>query len=238
MSIVSCSVAEMTPCEPRVVSRGETMSSRDRLKLLGIEFAPLNIPLKRRLETFAVLQWILSVLFMGLTCVALLVALLFTPFYWLTLIYIAWYVYDYSKPEQGGRRFEWVRRWSLWKHYRDFFPISLIKTCDLDPGKNYIFVVHPHGIIGNGTFGNFATDATGFSELFPGIRPMLLTLNLMFMFPLLRDYLMSFGESCKRTFVHVCVHACTYRMLCVVPACLAACQYGLFFPILYSVFVN
>ena len=172
------------------------MSTRGHVKLFGIEFAPLNVPLKRRLQTLAVLQWTLSFFFMGLSCIALLITLLFTRFYWLTLLYGIWYVYDFYQPERGGRRSEWIRRWSVWKHYRDFFPLNLHKTCDLDPGKNYIFLVHPHGIMGMGIFGNFATEATGFSELFPGIRSILLTLKLQFVFPLVRDYIMAVGECC------------------------------------------
>jgi len=99
------------------------MSTRGHVKLFGIEFAPLNVPLKRRLQTLAVLQWTLSFFFMGLSCIALLITLLFTRFYWLTLLYGIWYVYDFYQPERGGRRSEWIRRWSVWKHYRDFFPL-------------------------------------------------------------------------------------------------------------------
>ena len=172
----------------------ETMTANGHTKLLGIEFAPINIPLKRRLETFAVLQWTLSFFLMGVCSIAFLVGLLFTRFYWLTLIYIAWYVYDFDKPQTGGRRWHWVRRWCVWNHYRDYFPIRLIKTSDLDPGRNYIFGYHPHGIMGDGAFGSFATEATGFSELFPGIRPMLLTLRTQFLFPFTREYLMATGN--------------------------------------------
>lgn len=51
---------------------------------------------------------------------------------------------------------------------RDYFPIELIKTADLKPEKNYIFCYHPHGVISLGAISNFATEATGFSEKFPG----------------------------------------------------------------------
>ncbi len=47
--------------------------------------------------------------------------------------------------------------------------MSLIKTADLDPEKNYIFCYHPHGVISLGAIANFTTESTGFSRLFPGI---------------------------------------------------------------------
>lgn len=44
-----------------------------------------------------------------------------------------------------------------------------------------------------GAFANFATEATGFSEKFPGIKPSLLTLNSNFRIPFYRDFIMSLG---------------------------------------------
>ena len=38
-----------------------------------------------------------------------------------------------------------------------------------------------------GIFGNFGTEATGFSQIFPGINPHLLTLNTQFMPPIMRE---------------------------------------------------
>jgi 2-acylglycerol O-acyltransferase 2 len=42
-------------------------------------------------------------------------------------------------------------------------------------------------------FANFATEATGFSQQFPGIVPSLLTLASNFRLPLYRDFMMSLG---------------------------------------------
>lgn len=44
-----------------------------------------------------------------------------------------------------------------------------------------------------GAFANFATEATGFSKLFPGIVPSLLTLSSNFNLPLYRDFILSLG---------------------------------------------
>lgn len=62
-------------------------------------------------------------------------------------------------------RCQWVREWRLWKHFAHFFPAKIIKTCDYDPTKNYIFGYHPHGILSAGAFAHFATEGTGFSKV-------------------------------------------------------------------------
>ena len=60
---------------------------------------------------------------------------------------------------------------------RDYFPVSLIKTVDLDPKNRYVFGYHPHGIyelikgiIGLGAWVNFITDANDFSIHFPKVK--------------------------------------------------------------------
>ena len=52
---------------------------------------------------------------------------------------------------------------------RDYYPITLIKTNDLDPQRNYIFGYHPHGLFVEGATIPLVSDACGFSEKFPGI---------------------------------------------------------------------
>lgn len=53
---------------------------------------------------------------------------------------------------------------------------------------------HPHGIMSMGAFVNFSTEATGFSQLFPGITPYLLTLAGTFSLPFGREYLFAVGK--------------------------------------------
>ncbi|XP_046557532.1 2-acylglycerol O-acyltransferase 2-like isoform X2 [Haliotis rubra] len=168
------------------------------MKIFGIEFAPLRIPLERRLQTVAVYQFTLSFLFLGFFCVFLSFYLLFTRFYYISLIYAVWYYYDRPRSSRGGRRVQWVRSWSIWKYYANFFPLKLTKTVELNPNKNYIFASHPHGVMCYSHFCNFATEGTGFSEIFPGLRPYLLTLAGQYTFPFFRDYFMLTG-SCSAT---------------------------------------
>lgn len=86
-----------------------------------------------------------------------------------------------------------VRKWKVWEHFRDFFPIKLKKTAELSPNKNYILGCHPHGIMSAGAFSCFSTESSGFTELYPGVRSCLAILAGLFRIPLFREYIMSAG---------------------------------------------
>ncbi|NWR99545.1 DGAT2 acyltransferase, partial [Motacilla alba] len=148
------------------------------------------------LQLLAVLQWVLSFLLLGIVSLLLLIYLLFTSLWLIPVLYLAWIIFDWDTPEKGGRRLSCLRRWTVWKHFRDYFPVKLVKTHDLSPSHNYIIGSHPHGILCVGAFCNFITGSTGFEELFPGIRSSLTTLAGNFRLPLFREYLMSGGERC------------------------------------------
>ncbi|KAG7232661.1 hypothetical protein INR49_008241 [Caranx melampygus] len=160
---------------------------------MKVEFAPLNIPLRRRLQTAAVLQWVFSFLALAQCCLAAFVLLALSDWWVVALLYAGWLWLDWDTPTSGGRRSQWVRSWTVWEYFRDYFPIKLVKTVDLDPKKNYIFGFHPHGVLVAGGFGNFCTEATGFSRLFPGLTSHLLMLPFWFRVPLFRDYIMCGG---------------------------------------------
>ncbi|XP_075425791.1 diacylglycerol O-acyltransferase 2-like isoform X2 [Ascaphus truei] len=129
----------------------------------------------------------------GPVCFLLVTWLVFSPLWSLLALYTVWLASDWKTPERGGRKSLWMSRWGIWKHFRDYFPIKLHKTADLDPQQNYIMGYHPHGIMSIGAFCNFGTDSTGFSRMFPGIKPHLTTLTGNFKLPLYRDYLMAAG---------------------------------------------
>lgn len=148
---------------------------------------------KELLETLSVLQWVLSFLFLGLGCIILMVYLPFTSLWPLSVLSFSWLVLDWQTPEKGGRRTAFVRNWKVWKHYRDYFPIKLVKTAELSPNRNYVLGCHPHGIMSFGAFASFSTEACGFAEAFPGVRASLAILAGMFRIPLFREYIMSAG---------------------------------------------
>jgi len=82
---------------------------------------------------------------------------------------------------------------------RTFFPISLIKTADLDPSEKYIIGSHPHGILPFGALCAFGTEAASFSAKFPGIMPHVTSLDANFIRPLFREIYLCFGlVSCSK----------------------------------------
>ncbi|XP_043830693.1 diacylglycerol O-acyltransferase 2-like protein 6 [Dromiciops gliroides] len=145
------------------------------------------------LQTLSVLHWIPLYVVLGAIPIILVPVLLFTNYWMLSVLTLGWLMYDWKTHSRGGRRSNWVRNWTLWKYFRDYFPVKLVKTCELSPSHNYIIAVHPHGILSYGVFCNFGTDSTGFSQLFPGITPSLATLEGIFWIPLVREYVMAKG---------------------------------------------
>ncbi|CAF3858155.1 unnamed protein product [Rotaria sp. Silwood1] len=111
----------------------------------------------------------------------------------LCLIYGFWMYFDRHTDSQGGRLSNRIRQWSIFTHFANYFPLQLIKSEDLDPNRNYIFGFHPHGVFSFSAFGNFATNATYFSTLFPNIRSHLMILRLQFLCPFTRELCLSLG---------------------------------------------
>lgn len=158
----------------------------------AIRWAPLNVPLQRRLQTIAVLWHTLSI--------ALFLSFFFLiasiPLSWPILIPYLIYTLVFSEDSTNGtlwRRSEFLRRSKIWSAFASYFPARLHRTVPLEPTRKYIFGYHPHGIISHGAFAAFATEALGFSELFPGITNTLLTLDSNFRIPLYRDYALAMG---------------------------------------------
>jgi hypothetical protein len=71
------------------------------MKLLGIDFAPLNVPLERRLQTLAVLYALTEYMFGSLSYL-IVFALLFTQYYYIPLLYFTWMYYDRHSCRQGS----------------------------------------------------------------------------------------------------------------------------------------
>ncbi|QIW96792.1 hypothetical protein AMS68_002310 [Peltaster fructicola] len=167
----------------------------------AIRWAPLNVPLQRRLQTLAVLMHSLSIGGM----LAIFFALCAIPIFWPILLPYLLYVLLSRAPSDGtlALRKEWIRRSKFWSLFASYFPARLHRTVELEPTRKYIFGYHPHGIISHGAFAAFTTEALGFGQLFPGITNTLLTLDSNFRIPLYRDWALRLGlasvsrESCE-----------------------------------------
>uniref|UniRef100_G3ST34 Acyltransferase n=1 Tax=Loxodonta africana TaxID=9785 RepID=G3ST34_LOXAF len=148
---------------------------------------------EKQLQIFSVLQWVLTFLMLGMAGSIIFMYTFCTDCWLISVLYFTWLVFDWNTPKKGGRRSEWVRNWAVWRYFRDYFPVQLVKTHNLLTTRNYILGSHPHGIMGLGIFCNFGTEATEVSKKFAGIRPYLATLAGNFRMPVLREYLMSGG---------------------------------------------
>ncbi|CAA7265177.1 unnamed protein product [Cyclocybe aegerita] len=168
--------------------------------LHNVEFVPSQIPRKRRLQMLAVAMW--SVMIVIASCAWLMLCAIPPLWPFLTLYYI-WARFIDRAPERGGRSSYWFRSSRFWKYFADYYPASFLKEADLPADRPYVFGYHPHGIIGMGALATFATEATGFSAAFPGIKPHLLTLTTNFQVPFYRDLILALGvcsvskESCS-----------------------------------------
>ena len=118
------------------------------------------------------------------------------PLAWPLLIPYLIYTLIFANEGTSGtlsRRSERLRRSKIWSLFASYFPARLHRTVELAPTRKYIFGYHPHGIISHGAFAAFATEALGFSELYPGITNTLLTLDSNFRIPFYRDYALAMG---------------------------------------------
>lgn len=166
-----------------------------------IRWAPLNVPLQRRLQTLLVLLHTLSIV----GGVAIFFMLCAIPLLWPILLPYLLYVLLSRASIDGelAHRSEWLRSSRIWSLFGSYFPARLHRSQELEPTRKYIFGYHPHGIISHGAFAAFATEALGFGQLFPGITNTLLTLDSNFRLPLYREYALRMGlasvsrESCE-----------------------------------------
>ncbi|OAD56202.1 2-acylglycerol O-acyltransferase 1 [Eufriesea mexicana] len=163
------------------------------MEILGVKFAPLNVPLKRRLETLSVAVWFVLLVFGDLFGYLGIAYLLFytETIRYFALLYLVWMYYDWNTCNEGGRSVRltrWMRNTAWFHYFCNYFPLKLVKTTDLDPNRLYLFCSFPHGILSMGVFGAFSTDVLGCKKLFPGLDFRVVVLDQHFRIPLFREY--------------------------------------------------
>lgn len=91
------------------------------------------------------------------------------------------------------------RRGPVWEAYKnfytDYYPVKLYRTTALPPTRKYIFGYHPHGIGIRGMGICFGMQASGFAQLFPGLRTTFHVTSDAFKVPLWKTHLQLMG--CK-----------------------------------------
>ncbi|KAI4814625.1 hypothetical protein KUCAC02_003813 [Chaenocephalus aceratus] len=92
---------------------------------MKVDFAPLEIPLQRRLQTAAVAQWVFSFIGLAPLCIFIFFYLLFTRFWLISVLYAVWWSYDYDTPARGGQRMHLLCGLKMWDYMRDYFPIKV-----------------------------------------------------------------------------------------------------------------
>uniref|UniRef100_A0A1A9WJZ7 Acyltransferase n=1 Tax=Glossina brevipalpis TaxID=37001 RepID=A0A1A9WJZ7_9MUSC len=171
---------------------------------MKIEWAPIKMPPRRRLQTLATSLYVYIVLFLPFMSTFLTLFFLFYLSFMgraVLLLYLAFIYYDHTIHFSNIYGNGWLplRNNFLTKHMRDYFPIELIKTTELKPNRNYILACFPHGVIGTGVTNNMGNSIGKWLKLFPGVRPKIATLDMHFYVPFLREILRFWGLiSCSK----------------------------------------
>ena len=144
----------------------------------------------------------------------ILILLNFTILFWIPLAYCVYLMLSRRERERGNKRYsfsslenfeflsvfkfsvQFFRHLKIWKYVADYFPIKLHRVSEkpFDPTKNYLFVSQPHGYYCIGIFIAMSTEALNWSKMFPGITPHVCSHDYLFYFPILRDFLLAFGN--------------------------------------------
>jgi len=160
----------------------------------GRFWVPLRVPLRRRLQTLAVLGFML----LGplqLACWFWTGCALLNPLTTLPMVAYLLFIARGDPSVAAVRRYDRLRpslrACGLLRLFTGYFPMVLVRTAALPPARRYVFGVHPHGVISMGAFSHFCTAATGWDALFPGVRPHLLTLAANVKVPFFRELLLA-----------------------------------------------
>lgn len=117
-----------------LAAKGPTPPKHERPKYINV--APLNIPIRRRLEMVGIIWHTI--------CIPTFVSLFFLtlslgPFAWVGVIlpyFLWWYLIDLHTPTNGKvayRSRDWMKNFIVWDWFVDYFPIRVHKSCELEP---------------------------------------------------------------------------------------------------------
>jgi len=108
------------------------------------------------------------------------------------LLYLPSYL-DGSE-RSGGRPSSWLISWSIWQWFvRRFNNKIKFSTKPPEPGKTYLFALHPHGILPFAGVGNFSQNLNGLRDKMPGIEWRIIGASFIFYVPIYRDLCLGAG---------------------------------------------
>lgn len=149
------------------------------------------------MEMLAIRVWLVVFLIAFWLSLIMSVLLLFTPFRLPMLLYLLWiFTIDRNVCERGGRTIEYIRDFFLWKYFVSYFPVDslLSSPVNLDPKKNYIFAVYPHGVICISGSVDFRSNHGNFKKYFPNHVAHSITLPFNFYLPFYRELVLAIGS--------------------------------------------
>lgn len=161
-----------------------------------------------RLSTF--LQTLMTTIFSYLIIILPLLYLwLFVQFSWTRIPLLSYLVFCCIDPAVNngkGRRCQWVRKLWFWGYINAYFPVRLVLESQLDPTRNYVFGVSPHGILcfsGQVVLGSYRS---GVDEALKGVTVHTAILRHALMVPFFRDYALAIGGiSASRKSIRKCL---------------------------------
>lgn len=171
------------------------------MRFFGMDMGPARgVPpgkvFERMLQALSVVAYMLvQYHYTSIIGVLMFFSCLFSPFFLLAWGYAWWYYSTRESAFKGGFKRRNLRNLKMWRYFRAFFPMHLHKTAEMDTSKNYIFALHPRGIIGASKMAFFGAGSTDFHFKFPGLTPHILTEPSRFRFPLTREVLLFSGVS-------------------------------------------
>lgn len=153
---------------------------------------------KRKIQTVIVSLYIYGAPVIGIVLSLICTKILLYGNIFLKTLVVAYGIWLYTDRNRAqetirGAGVKWMRDNFVWRHFRDYFPIELVKTVELPPNKHYILACYPHGVLGIGIFTNIAVDISKWKELFPKVRPLVGTLATHFNAPFFRHFLEAWG---------------------------------------------
>ena len=123
--------------------------------------------------SFQVIQFIFSLvivhyLLYWLLMAAVLALLVYCGLWYVSLVLTLLYLASFTDQSQfkTGRVWEWFRQNRLWYLSHQYTELEVVRTQQLDPSRQYIFAVYPHGILIISRIGLYGGT---FERLFPGV---------------------------------------------------------------------